>query len=118
MIKVKAFLDINYNKSMLDIPQVGSSIGIDTYNKKGINKNRTNNWQSGGLNKTEIFICQKINSGTMKALSYKPELINPNYLLLLYYYLSFPLKLIVSFMLNLKRMKNIKKSVKRRLFNN
>ncbi len=109
------FLKILFNPEMIDVPQVGSSIVVDQPLRMGINKNMGSNWEKGGLNSTEIYINQKINNTLMIQNGYVAANINPNYLLLIWYKVSFPLKLLLSFILNLKRIKNIRESIKRRL---
>jgi len=109
------FCNIDFDKSMLNIPHVGSSIGFDKPQKKGINKNNSFTWKRGGLNASEIYILQKISKKEMERYGYILEDIKPNYLYLSYFFITFPIKLLFSFVLNLHRMKNIIETIKKRL---
>ncbi|MFN3940645.1 MAG: hypothetical protein ACK4IY_08645, partial [Chitinophagales bacterium] len=100
---------------MLMIPQVGSSNEADDPNSFGIKIDRAGNWQLGGLNKAEIWICQKICGNYLQKYNYKIKPITPGVFLLMYYYISFPFKLVLALFFNLHRMKNIAEAIKRRL---
>lgn len=114
------FVDIDSSASMLDVPQVGSSVSADKPTVTGINPTRAGNWNSDSLqlnvlNSSEIYINQKINSDLMTKHNYTPVDIRPNYLRLLFSTLSFPLKILLAFLFNLDRIKNIRETLKRRL---
>ncbi len=113
--KISEFLGIDFVEEMLKVPQIGSSTGKDNPNKFGINKDKAGSWKKGGLTNTEVYILQKISGNLMEEHGYQLEEIKPNKVRLLFYYLIFPLKLIISFILNLSRMKNIKENLKKRL---
>jgi len=108
------FLGVDFYKEMLDIPQGGSSLKKFTTNK-GIDSSRVEAWRKGGLNPTEIYLCQKITGTLMKKYGYEPESTKVNPLILPWYLFSLPVKLLMSFILNLKRMKSIPEAIKRRL---
>ncbi len=112
--RICGFLGVDFYWEMLDIPQGGSSLTKFTENK-GIDSSRIEAWRKGGLNTTEIYLCQKINGTLMKKYGYEPESTKVNPLTLLWYLLSLPVKLGMSFILNLKRMKSIPEAIRRRL---
>lgn len=114
VMRVCDFLGVDFYKEMLDIPQGGSSLKKFTANK-GIDGSRVEAWRKGGLNPTEIYLCQKITGTLMKQYGYEPESVKVNPLTLLWYLFSLPLKLLMSFIINLKRMKSIPEAIKRRL---
>ncbi|HNO49175.1 MAG TPA: hypothetical protein PKI48_11355, partial [Chitinophagales bacterium] len=107
-------IDVSFNPEMMMITQESSSIEPDS-EEKGFKKERVANWQKGGLNNTEIWFCEKIGKQNIQHYGYKFSNVQPNYLLVPLYLISFPIKLILSFMLNLDRMKNIFDTLKRRL---
>lgn len=109
------FADISFDKSMLDVPQVGSSSGLDRPERRGINQDRASSWQKGGLSPTEIFLCQRITGALMKRHGYVPVEITPNLLRLLWSIGTLPAKLVLALLLNLRRMRNIKDTIRRRL---
>lgn len=115
MRKVCKFVGITYQPDMLDIHAVGSSNAKDNLSDKGIKSERVHTWKRGGLNKTEIFLCQRITKAMRLKYGYEELAIKPNYLKLLYYYCSFPIKLVLSVIFNLHRMKSVLDAIRRRL---
>ncbi len=109
------FAGISFDKSMLDVPQIGSSSGLDRPERRGINQDRASSWQRGGLSPTEIFLCQRITGVLMKQHGYVPAEITPNPLRLLWSVGTLPAKLALALLLNLRRMRNIKDTIRRRL---
>jgi hypothetical protein len=109
------FIGIQFDKDMLNIPQKDSSLEPDNLEKKGIKKERTGQWQKGGLNSTEIYFVQKITRKYMDKYGYKTVQVSPGIVFLAYYSLSFIVKFILAFIFNFKRMKSIKDVIKRRL---
>jgi len=104
---------ISYSNNLLDIPVVGSSNKTDNSQIRGVDKNKTGQWNQGGLNTTEIAICEKINSALMQQVGYNLSEIPPNILLQSWYYFSLPFRVALALLFNLKRLKNSKKIVKR-----
>lgn len=114
------FVDIEYAPSMLQVPQVGSSVDADKPAETGINPNRAGNWstnniQGGMLNSSEIYINQKLNRELMKRHNYESIKVVPNIFYLLIDTISFPLKVVLAFLCNLDRIKNIRETIRRRL---
>ena len=107
-------IEVDYEPTMLDIPQASSSNEADS-DEKGINKNRAGNWKKGGLNDTEVFWCQKISGDIMESNDYHLEKVNSNVFSKALYAISFPIKLIFAVLLNLNRMKSVVETIKRRL---
>ena len=114
------FVGITYTYEMLQIPQVGSSVAGDQPQELGINPHRAHSWHSettgGELSSGEIYLNQRITAALMKKHNYSPVSIRPNVVSLAFYLLTFPVKLIGAFLFNLDRMKNIRQTLKRRLF--
>lgn len=114
------FVGITYTDEMLQVPQVGSSVGEDRPQQLGINPQRAHSWRSGtnadGLSSAEIYLNQKINATLMKKHNYNSVSIQPNVATLIFHLLTFPVKLGGAFLFNLDRMKNIRETLKRRMF--
>lgn len=108
-----SFLGIDFHESMLLIPNEGSSVVADT-GSVGIDKTKTGNFLSGGLTKTEIYLCQKITAAFRKRFGYEDVKADVGILSTTVAYISFPVKLSVALLLNLKRTKNLVNSIKRR----
>ena len=111
------FVGITYTAEMLQVPQVGSSVGEDRPQQLGINPHRANSWQQGELSSAEIYINQTITAALMKKHNYSPASIQPNVASLMLHLLSFPVKLGGAFFFNLDRVKNIRETLKRRFLN-
>ncbi len=110
-----SFLGITFSPALKEVPQIGSSSGADKKEVKGINADRAQSWNKGGLNKTEIWFCQRTCTAYMKQLGYTNEKISPNPFLVIFYYFIFPVKLAFALLLNLHRMKNIMETIRKRI---
>lgn len=108
------FLQIDYQKEMLDIPKIGSSSNKDEFSKSGIRKDRVHAWKRGGLSETELYISQKICKTTMREHNYSIKSVRQNTIKYLIFYLFLPIRLSISFMVNIRRYRNISDSIKRR----
>ncbi len=111
------FIGLSFHDEMTKIPNVGSSLKQDKPGQLGIDKSKIDGWKKGGLNKTEIFICQQICKTTMIENGYELEKVNPNLFLLLYYYCIFPVMGFMAVLFSFNRIKNIRETIKRRFFN-
>lgn len=112
--KVCTFLGISYEEGMLDIPFIGSSSEHYEPSVKGINSGRVGSWKKGGLNDTEVYICQFVNGSLMTKYGYAAVPLRPNVVLLLYYAVMLPLKLAMAFLFNIGRFRSIGESIGRR----
>ena len=115
--RVCDLVNISYTDTMLQVPQVGSSVAEDKPQQFGINPNRAHSWQKGELSSAEIYLNQTITAALMKKHNYNPVSVQPNILSLALHLLTFPIKLGGAFLYNLDRMKSIHQTLKRRLFN-
>jgi len=109
------FIGISYLDTLLKIPVVGSSFLKEKPVETGIDKSRTANWQNGGLNSAELYINQKVTSKIMKTYGYKPAKVFPNPVLLVFYAVTLPVRIFLTFLIHKKHFKNMKESIKRRL---
>lgn len=113
---VCSFLRIPYHSTLLNIPQVDSSNSIRQPEKRGVNAEVANNFRKiDGLSDTEIFWCQKINKNVMKKYGYTVHAVRPNPFILLLDVLVLPLQLTFALVLNIRRMRNIISTIKKRL---
>ena len=109
------FIGIRYDESMLQVPQIGSSSSYDDPETKGIDSEKTGFWRGGGLNSSELYISERITAAYMSKHGYERSVRSANPFGLIFYLVSFPFKLAAAFLLSLKRMKNIREAIKRRL---
>lgn len=107
-------IGVEFDSNMLNITQESSSIEKDS-KEIGFKKERASNWKKGGLNTTEKWICQQMCNTNLVSNRYEIESIRPNPFYLLYYYISFPVKISLALLMNLNRMKNIVETLKRRM---
>ena len=110
------FVGITYTDEMLQVPQVGSSVAADQPQQLGINPHRAHSWQDGELSSAEIYLNQIITAVLMKKHNYTPVSIKPNIASLGLHLFTFPAKLAGAFFFNLDRVKNIRETLKRRIF--
>ena len=106
---------INFSLDMLNVPQLGSSIGADDSEKFGIDKSKAFTWRNSNISNAELHLLQRFTKVNLQKFGYELEDIKPNYFQVLYWYVMFPVKISLSFMLNLGRMRNILETLKRRL---
>lgn len=110
-----AFSGLDYEESMLNVPQVGSSSGKDKPTEIGVDQTRISAWKKGGLTQTEIAICQSVAGVEMNRLGYMQEDMNIPVWIKVWVMVTFVLKISLALLLNLKRSKNIVQTIKRRL---
>ncbi len=113
--ELAAFLNIPYYDNLLNVSQFNSSTVSDDSERLGINRERTGSWERGGVNNTEIYICQKINARLMIEHGYTIRKTLPNPLMVIYYFITFPILGIISLIANIRRSKNILEFIKRRI---
>lgn len=109
---VCSFVGIDYAPALLEVPQVGSSHQADR-TTLGIAPAHAG-WRAGGLTASELFLCQRLCRAEMKRAGYALVPCAAPVLRLLWDALSFPVKLVLAFGLNIHRMKNMGESLSRR----
>lgn len=112
--RVCAFIGIRFHPELLAVPMMGSSTEVDRPQDKGI-RQRVGDWQKGGLDGAELYLCQKVARPLMMRHGYDQFFNEPDLGRLFFYFSSFSIKLVASFVLNLNRMKSVRESIQRRL---
>ena len=115
MRQVCDFVGIAYDPEMLDVPRIGSSSSHDDPAVTGIDREKKENWRRGGLNSAELYISQRMTATYMSKHGYELIERGANPLSVLFYLFVFPFKISIALLLNLKRMKNIKETLMKRL---
>lgn len=113
--KVCAFIGLDFQYEMLHVPQVGSSHHIDRKEHLNIDSTAAYRWRRGGLNQTEIFLCQKAAASQMRQYGYPIEKVKPNWFVVIGQAFLWVFKSGLAFLLNKKRVANIRESLRRRL---
>lgn len=109
------FLGIEFTLDLLEIPIIGSSLGADRPESRGIDAARAQPWRKGGLEPAEIRICERISDSAMRMQGYEPEMQGNHRIAVAVHYARFPVKLGAALLLNRRRMKHLGKAVRRRL---
>ena len=110
------FLEIDYHQEMLKVPVVGSSTQRDVKNQLLIDSSKKEKRKNGGLNSAEIYLSQLVSNSMMRKFKYDLEKFRFPPVLTLFYLISFPIKLILAFILNISRMGNIVEVIKKIFF--
>jgi len=110
------FLEIDFHQGMLKVPVVGSSNQQDVRTKLFIDISMKEKWKNGGLNSAEIYLSQLVTNSMMKKFKYDVEKFSSPPILILFYLISLPIKLILAFLFNIKRMGDIVEVIEKRFF--
>jgi hypothetical protein len=109
-------LGLNFEEEMLKIPQVGSSVQKDDPSKLGVDAGRSGAWHKGGLNNSEIAICEMVNGDIMTQLNYPLSGKKLNVLANVGYSMLLPVKGILAILLNWNRTKGLWNYILHRFF--
>jgi len=115
--KLCLFLGIHFSEDLLQVPNIGSSTNADKSNVLGLDNQNTSKWKEGGLMKADIYICQKMCKNNMRDLNYEFKRFRFFPLFTTVLILTFPVKIFISFLLNLHRIKNFKELIQKRILN-
>jgi len=111
--KVCSFLDIDFQEEMLSIPVIGSSTEADS-KLRHIDSSKIAKWEKGGLSNAEIYLSQIMSADMMRLFQYDLKRFKFPPILIVFYLLTFPIKLGMAFFLNLHRMGNVLEVIKKR----
>jgi len=112
-----AFLQIPFEREMLDVPYVGSSSGHDDMHRnKGLTTDSIRADYTGALSAAELYLCEHMTAQFLPRYSYVPIFRRGFPLLaLLWVAVSFPLKMGVALAFNWRRARNLRRAIARRL---
>lgn len=108
------FLSIPFEAEMLKVPRKGSSNSSDNSNELGANKEVLGQWLKGGLKTAEVEICEKVCKSNLMYFKYPISNSKASLFQCIFYKTSFPIKLGLAFLFNIRRMKNIRQTIKKR----
>lgn len=109
-----AFCDLNYSPDLLNIPNTSSSIKKNDQNKKGIVSRADNYWKYY-LSPYEIHIVQEKCTTLMEEYGYSRIKTRTDYWRLTLVKAIYPLKIILAFIVSIKRLKGLRSAIQRRL---
>jgi len=116
MNKICKFLDLEFENDMLYPPQIGSSSGLDSPKKSGVNKDRAGGWRKTGMASSDRLITEWSCKVQMNNLGYG-DFLNDGRLSMraVTLLLMVPIKAALAIPFNIRRFRGIFSSVKRRL---
>jgi hypothetical protein len=106
---------LEYRPAALAVPNVGSSTAPRRPEVLGIDASRAGNWRRGGLNDTEVWLCQRLARREMEAHGYEIADVRPDPFLLAYYLVSLPFKSGLALLNNARSMASAGQAIARRL---
>lgn len=110
------FINVEFDANMLKVPVVGSSTEEDVKGNLLIDSSKIAKWKKGGLNNAEIYLSQLIAGKMMRQSNYALKRFSFPPILVLFYLITFPVKLVLAFLLNIKRMGNIVEVIRKRFY--
>jgi len=110
-----AAIGVDYSESMLEVPQVGSSSGMDRPERCGVDASRTGNWHKGGVTKTELAICERVCGEEMGRWGYECENASVAFWRRWLSMNLFAFKIALALILNLQRTRNLRETLRRRM---
>jgi hypothetical protein len=102
--EICAHAGITFQQAMNDIPVVGSSGAADTTGLRGIDARKSGQWIQGGLNPTEIALCEKISAAHFAPWGYQHSAAKMNPVRLFGYWMVLPCQLLITAAMNRKRL--------------
>ncbi len=113
--RVCASVGIDYDPAMLDVPRIGSSHQTDRPDERGLDPGAAGRWKQGGLTRTELAVCRRITAEHMARHGYDVQPVNAPTLSQLWCRVTWVFKSSLALALNLRRIRNLRESVRRRL---
>ena len=113
--RIARFVGLELRDEMLAVPRIGSSVRPDTPGETGIDPGRAAGFRAGGLGRGELHVCQRTAGDLLDRLGYDPEPGRLSAAAALGFGLLWPLKTGAALLLNLRRMKNVREAIRRRL---
>ncbi len=108
------WIGLPFEEEVLQVSHEGSSHKNDTKRSNGVSSDNAGKWQDG-LSPEELYIVQKNADVTMQMFGYEKQKVEINHIRLWLLYLLLPFKLMMAFLLNLRRTSNPLRSGLRRL---
>jgi omega-hydroxy-beta-dihydromenaquinone-9 sulfotransferase len=115
LVDVCDWLDLPFEPPMLEISRLGSSHESRDATARGVNPSAADRWRQGGLGAVDTWFCQRICGEQMTVFGYElqrqPRFVPAIFLSLI----GLPLRVGLSFMMNVTRARSVRNSVRRRV---
>ena len=109
------FIEIPFDKKMLEVPNIGSSTALDKEDELEIDSTKIEKWKKGGLTTAEIYLSQIFTKDRMQANGYELKSFVTPPIFSIFYLITFPIKAFFTLILNFKRIGSITEFVKQRI---
>ena len=109
------FIEIPFDKKMLEVPNIGSSTVLDKEDELEIDSTKIEKWKKGGLTTAEIYLSQIFTKDRMQANGYELKSFVTPPIFSIFYLITFPIKAFLTLILNFKRTGSITEFVKQRI---
>ena len=109
------FIEIPFDKKMLEVPNIGSSTVLDKEDELEIDSTKIEKWKKGGLTTAEIYLSQIFTKDRMQANGYELKSFVTPPIFSIFYLITFPIKAFLTLILNFKRIGSITEFVKQRI---
>jgi omega-hydroxy-beta-dihydromenaquinone-9 sulfotransferase len=113
--KICNTVGLDYDPGMLDVPRVGSSHGQDRPDERGLDPAAAGRWKQGGLTRAELAVCQRIAGEHMTRHGYVTGPVGAPLLALARCRVTWVFKSVLALALNLRRIRSLRESLRRRL---
>ncbi len=114
MLTLCEWLDLDFLREMLEVPQWSSSNEPDS-DTVGIKAQRAERWREGGLTETEVFVCERMVGPAMARHGYTLSNARPPFYRIAGSALLLPFKLAGALPLNLRNLGNPVAALRKRL---
>ena len=115
IMELCSFIGIPFNKKMLEVPNIGSSISLDKEDELEIDSTKIEKWKRGGLTAAEIYLSQIFTKDRMQANGYELKSFLTPPILSIFYLIILPIKVFFTLILNFKRIGSITEFVQQRI---
>lgn len=115
MRELCAFVGLDFQPAMLEVAQIGSSVGTDRPDAFGTDPSRIGSWRDDGLSAGEIALCESVTETELAAWNYDAIGKKNSILAKTGYMVSFAFKSAAALVLNFRRNKNLIQAIRRRL---
>ncbi|MGV0817248.1 sulfotransferase family protein [Martelella sp. AMO21009] len=106
---------INFEEEMMEVALIGSSTASDKPDQIGVDASRVDAWRNGSLTPSELAICEATTAKEMDFWDYTPVARPMPAPTQLFHTVGFLVKSGTALLLNIRRFKNLRETIKRRL---
>ncbi|AQZ51037.1 sulfotransferase family protein [Martelella mediterranea] len=106
---------IEFEEEMIQVALIGSSTAVDKPDQLGVDASRVDAWRNGSLTPSELAICEATTAKEMAYWGYTPVARPMTAPVRVFHTVGFMVKSGTALLLNVRRFKNLRETIKRRL---